>query len=356
LPKDIKSSLVGKKNISYHSLYLPQYTAIFFNQKQNEILKDINIRKALALSIDKSKILTDALQLEGEIINGPILPTEVTIDPEKKLEFNPNLANEILEENGWKKITSQEYQQIIDEQKKRLEEEKNEEENSAGQETDENEDSLNQENPATTTEEKAENIDLENVKDPTQEFYRKKGENILEVTLTTVNQPENSKAAEIIKKFWENVGFKVNLEIIEPGKISREVIKPRNYQMLLFGIIVGSNPDPYPFWHSSQIQDPGLNLAMIANREVDKILEDSKSTDDIEIQKQNYQRFQDILISEIPIIPLYHPTYTYVSSKKIKGFNIANIIIPADRFNNLSEWYVKTKRIWRGSVGKLLQP
>ncbi len=328
LPKDLKSSLSGKKNISYHSLDLPQYTAIFFNQSQNEALKDKNIRKALALSIDKSKILADALQLEGKIIDGPILPTEIEIDPEIKIGFNLASANEILEESDWKKITAQEYQEVI---RQKLKAEKNDSAESVDEDA-----------------EKEDGPELVDQIESNQEFYRQKGEKILELILTTVNHPENSKAASLIKEFWEKLGIKVNLEVIEPGRISREVIKPRNYQVLLSGIIVGSNPDPYPFWHSSQIQDPGLNLAMIANREIDKILEDSRATDDIESWQKNYQKFQEILISEIPAIFLYHPTYTYVSSHKIKGFNIDQISLPADRFNNLSDWYMKTRRKWQG--------
>ncbi len=359
LPKDLKSNLTGKKNIKFNSLSLPQYTAIFFNQKQNEILKEKDIRKALALSIDKSKLLADALSLEGQIIDGPILPVEIQIDSEKKLGFDLDLANQILEESGWIKISKEEYQNIIDQKKIQAEEEKKEAEE---EKKEDNENSLakspkepGSEETTTTTAD----IKKEEVADPemlTQEFYRKKGENILELTLTTVNHPENSKAASIIKESWEKAGIKVNLHIVETSKIGREIIKPRNYQILLSGIIVGSNPDPFPFWHSSQIQDPGLNLAMMANREVDKILEEAKEISDQEVLREKYQRFQEILTSEIPAIFLYHPTYSYVFSEKIKGFNISQIILPADRFNNLSSWYIKTKRAWRGFTGTFLQP
>ena len=42
LPKEFKSQLVGQKTLNLYSFYLPQYTAIFFNQKQNEFLKGCN--------------------------------------------------------------------------------------------------------------------------------------------------------------------------------------------------------------------------------------------------------------------------------------------------------------------------
>jgi len=349
LPKYLKNELNKQKKLNYYSFYLPQYNAIFFNQKQNEVLKEKSVRKALALSIDKSKILTEALQLEGEIIDGPILPTSVVQDPTKKTDFNPGQANQTLEEAGWKKISSQQYQEFIEQKEAEAAAEETED-NSEETKDEEDESSTDVEEPLEETlpEAPVEGLEEQAV---SQAFYRQKEDAILEITLTTVNRSENTKAVELIKEFWQDIGVKVNLQIVEPGKIGREIIKPRNYQILLFGIIVGSNPDPFPFWHSSQIQDPGLNLALLANREVDKILEEAKETTDEEKQREYYQKFQDILITEIPAIFLYHPKYTYVVDQKIKGINIDRIIIPSDRLNNLEDWYVKTKRRYQGDIG-----
>ncbi len=332
LPKDFKKVLNGQKNLNLYSFYLPQYTAIFFNQKQNDFLKEKNVRKALALAIDKPKILTEALQLEGEIIEGPILPGSVEgnikID---KINFNPNEANQILNEGGWAKITPEEYQNFLNEQAKK--------EEAAAKTSPEQ---------STTSAEIKEEEKLGEPQETLPLFYRQKNDKILEITLTTVNQPENTKAAELIQQAWQNIGVKVNLEIIEGSKISRETIKPRNYQALLFGIIIGSNPDPYPFWHSSQSQDPGLNLAVFENRNVDKLLEDARKTANEQERQAKYQEFQNILSAELPAIFLYNPTYTYVVDQKIKGINTERIIIPADRFNNFGDWYIKTKRVYKG--------
>ncbi|MFA6382182.1 MAG: ABC transporter substrate-binding protein [Candidatus Buchananbacteria bacterium] len=333
LPKEMKSSFTSQKNITYHSFDLPQYTAIFFNSKQNEILKDKNVRLALALSIDKSKILSDSLQQEGEIINGPILPLNVKLSQDKVIGFDPVKAQEVLDQNGWIKINPLDYDAFLkDQENKKAEAEKN---NTAESST----------TTPTTTEE---NLPAEQKDQNPPPFYRKNKDVILELTLTTVNQPENVKDAEIIRDFWQNIGVKVNLQILDGGKIMREIIKPRNYEILLFGIIVGANSDPYPFWHSSQVSDPGLNLAGFGNRDVDKILEDAKKTDDPDKQAELYQKFDQILAAEIPAIFLYNPTYTYALDKKIKGIDTKRITTPSDRFNNLENWYINTNRTWQG--------
>lgn len=328
LPKENKKDLSGTRGLTTYSFDLPQYTAVFFNQKQNESLKDKNIRKALAISIDKTKILAEALQLEGRIIDGPIFPYPVELAADKKLSFDSAAANKLLDDAGWQQISQEEYLTIKESTDKAA---------------------TSTETTATSTASTTPDLpsDLTEV-DDTQKIYRKKGDKILEISIVTVDQSENVKAAELVKSAWQNIGVKTNLSIVDGNNIIRETIKPRNYEVLLFGIIVGPNADPTPFWHSSQVQDPGLNLALFSNRESDKLLEDAKNTEDMEKQKKDYQSFQEILATEIPAIFLYNPTYTYVVDKKIKGINTQRILTPADRFNNISDWYLKTKRIWQG--------
>ena len=117
--------------------------------------------------------------------------------------------------------------------------------------------------------------------------------------------------------------------------------------MLLFGENLGSDPDPFPFWHSSQNEYPGLNLAIFSNKTVDQLLEDARKTSDWETRKKDYLQFQKIVAQELPAIFLYNQTYTYPQDSSVKGFDVKNISMPSDRFANLSEWYEKTKRIWK---------
>jgi len=325
LPKNNKKDLQGNRSLNLIAFDLPQYTAVFFNQKQNEALKNKNVRQALALSIDKTKILAEALQLEGQIIDGPIFPYPINLPDDKKIAFNQDEANKLLDEAGWKRLTKEEYQTLINAKK-------------------ENDSAEASTTDATSTPEQTEPKEV----DENQNFYRQKDDKILEISIVTVDQSENTKAAELVRDAWQAIGVKTNLQIVSGGNIVREVIKPRGYEVLLFGIIVGSNADPTPFWHSSQVQDPGLNLSQFSNRETDKLLEDAKKTEDLEKQKKDYEQFQEILASELPAIFLYSPTYTYAINKKIKGVNTERILTPADRFNNIQNWYTKTKRIWHG--------
>jgi hypothetical protein len=64
----------------------------------------------------------------------------------------------------------------------------------------------------------------------------------------------------------------VDVKIFDQGDLSQNVIRPRKYDALLFGEVIGRELDLFAFWHSSQRNDPGLNIALYANSTADKIL------------------------------------------------------------------------------------
>ena len=117
--------------------------------------------------------------------------------------------------------------------------------------------------------------------------------------------------------------------------------------MLLFGEVLEIIPDPYPFWHSSQIKDPGLNLAKYENKSADKLLELARTSQSPEDRAQKYQEFQEILIEDAPALFIYSPEYIYYVSQKIKGVDTEIIADPSKRFSNIENWYIKTKRVWK---------
>lgn len=282
LSTELKEELALSKHLNYHLLHLPKYTAIFFNQKKAPVLKHKGIRLALSHAIDKERIIKEVLDGEGEIIHGPLLPGAVGFNPElRKYPFDLDRSEELLENAGW----------VFTDQK-----------------------------------------------------IRQKAGQTLMLTITAVSQEENKKTAEIIKDLWQKIGVQVNLQIVAPEDIQKEIIKPRNFQVLLYSIVTGFDPDPYPFWHSSQIETPGLNIAGFSYSEADQVLEEARMIADEKVRHEKYQHFQNILIEQIPAIFLYNPTYTYPQDKKIKGFDLKRINLPSDRFANVEEWYVKVRR------------
>lgn len=289
-PIDLEKELSFKESLNFYPLILPKYTAIFFNQDKNQFLEDKNIREALNLAIDKNKIAQDLMKRRAKLIDGPILSNYNGYYQEiLEAEFNIEKSKELIEKSKFKKEEDSEFY------KKKV------------------------------------NIDGE-IKD--QELL---------ISLTLINSSQNIKLAEMIKNFWKEVGVNTEISLLEISEI-KKARDERNYQALLYSEILGFDPDPYPFWHSSQIDFPGLNLSGFSNKETDKLLEDARIITDKNIRIEKYKEFQKILNEEKTAIFLFQPIYDYVIDKNIKNVKISNITIPSDRFSDINEWYIKTEK------------
>jgi peptide/nickel transport system substrate-binding protein len=355
LPRSSRAVMEKNKNLKYYSSSLPQYTALFYNLRDSEILKQKAIRKALTMAIDRETLTNNILQGAAETIYSPILPGNVGYSTDlAHITFNQDEANKILDAAGWKRISPKEYYDVIQKNKIQAEREDTNNENSGeGKVSIAVTDASTKNDDETSTE----NVDTENPVDENlletlkqQEFYRKKGNTILELNITTVDQSEYRAVAEKIQEDWRRIGARVDLFSVETNKMNSEVIIPRLYNVLLYGEVVGPDPDPYPYWHSSQNTNGGLNLSLYSNKKVDVLLEDARLTHDTEKRSEYYREFQQILIEDVPAAFLYSPEYQYAVDSQVKNIAEKKMFLPQDRFSDIEEWYMKTKKVfhWKG--------
>jgi peptide/nickel transport system substrate-binding protein len=155
-----------------------------------------------------------------------------------------------------------------------------------------------------------------------------------------------------VKNSWNTLGAQVDIKVFEPSDLYQNVIRTRKYDALLFGELVGKDRDVYAFWHSSQRNSPGLNVALYANSKVDKLLEDIRSTSDDKTRTQKYADLADLIQSDVPAVFLYSPDFIYVVPKSLRGMDFGNITITSDRWNSIGSWYVSTEKVWRIFAGK----
>lgn len=168
----------------------------------------------------------------------------------------------------------------------------------------------------------------------------------LKIKITTSTWPELTEVAKVIKEQWETIGIGVDIEVLPTPEL-QQAIKDRNYETLLFGAVLNIDPDPFSLWHSSQKRDPGLNLSLYDNKAADTLLEDARQTLNPLERAKKYDDFQKLVIEDIPAVFLYNPLYIHGQAKKIKGSNGKLISLPSDRFINIENWHINTKRIWR---------
>jgi peptide/nickel transport system substrate-binding protein len=226
-----KSLVRGESRSNIERLVLPRYFAVFFNQSKSKVLSDKIVRQALNYATNKKQIIEDVLGGEGETVDSPI-PTGIWghADGLKIYDFAQEHANNILEAAGWK--------------------------------------------------------------DTDGDGIREKGIEKLEIELVTTDMKELQQVANILQEQWSKIGVKTDVKILEIGEVQQEYVRPREYQALLFGEVLGFDPDPFSFWHSTQKKDPGLNLALYNNTKVDTLLKDARQILEPELRLKKYKEFQ----------------------------------------------------------------
>lgn len=166
------------------------------------------------------------------------------------------------------------------------------------------------------------------------------------ITIRTSNVPELKNVASAVKVDWEKLGIRVDIELYEPGDLSQNVIRPRKYEALLYGMVIGRDQDLYAFWNSQERNDPGLNITLYANKTVDVLLENVRSSTDETIRAANLQKIEDSIAADYPAAFIYAPDFTYVVPKDVRGVVLPQIITPADRFATAAVWYRFTDAVW----------
>ena len=164
----------------------------------------------------------------------------------------------------------------------------------------------------------------------------------IKITLTTVNRPNLINTAKILKNQWERLGLKVEIKNYSIQNIE-DIIKKRDFQILLFGEALTLDPDPFSFWDSSQINFPGNNISGYDNPKVDKILRQARTESNLADRIKEYQDFRKIVVQDAPAIFLYSPDYLYWVSKKFHGVNVQKCNSAANRFSQVNQWYKYTQ-------------
>jgi peptide/nickel transport system substrate-binding protein len=295
-PSDIAQ--VTAKSNKLVNAPLPRVFGVFFNQSHNQALADASVRQALDALTDRQQIINESLGGAGVALQSPIPPdvlgtvtpatpqtkTSLTVATSTNKDALLERAREILQKGGW-------------------------------------------------TFDETNNVWTKNKK-------------TLSVTLATADQPELVSTADAVAAQWKAAGIDVSVQVYPLAQLNTAVIRPRNYDALLFGEVVGPQLDLYAFWHSSQRMDPGLNLAMYANSKTDALLSQARGTTDPSARDALYQQFAADLGNDTPAVFLYAPDFLYLVPNSVHGIQVGSIASPSGRFDNVYQWYTDTEYVW----------
>jgi len=204
---------------------------------------------------------------------------------------------------------------------------------------------------------KATEEELEKMKEENEEADRlptrenKNGEKLI-LRLITSSKPESYRQVALeIKRQWQKIGVEVVVEVLENG-IFQEKLNSRDYDLLIFGQNLGYNLDAYPYWHSSQAREGGLNLSQFKNFIVDSLLEKARLEDE-EDRRETLNDIQEIISQEVPAIFLYSPTYYTALSDKVNHPPFNHLATISDRLADIENWYAKVDRKFKKGTNPL---
>ena len=272
-------------NVNKFVYHLPQYKAVFFNQMgSNKVLADGVVRRALALATDKERIIKEASDGYAVRADSPILPGFWGHLPDmKKYDFDISAAASTLSKAGWK--------------------------------------------------------------DSDGDKILEKNKTKLSFTLSFKDDKNNTAIAQVLSDNWQTIGAEIMLNPLNSSDLVNQIIRPRNYEALIFGQSMGADSDPYLYWHSSQTADPGLALSVMYDKDIDNSLEMIRLSSDLNRAINYCHNFQNAFANAVPAILLYQPTYTYVVDNKVKGDSGSiNLGATSDRFIDINKWYIRAKK------------
>jgi len=120
---------------------------------------------------------------------------------------------------------------------------------------------------------------------------------------------------------------------------------PRTYEAALVDLTIARtpDPDPYPFWHQAEATG-GQNYSQWDNRAASEYLEQGRTETDFTVRTRHYRNFQVIFAKELPSLPLFYPVYNYGVDAQVQGVQTSTLYDHSDRFAQIANWYLVTRR------------
>jgi peptide/nickel transport system substrate-binding protein len=291
-PESLATITTDDYQVSEHPL--PRTFGVFFNQNRSAALLDPAVREALEIMIDRDALVDRVTDGHSIPTASPVPPGFITVQSSStepyaaaNLDERIAAATQLLTSAGWQKNDAALWQKTVDDE--------------------------------TVT---------------------------LSLTISTSNTPLFDATATVVTEWWQALGVEVSVNQYEQTDLVQAIIRPRNYQVLLFGSDIGRALDLYPFWHSSQKDDPGLNITQYTNIEADTYLKTIRTAKTATERDQAIIALMGLIAKERPAIFLFTPTFTYLTSPDVTHPSLNRLSSPSDRFANIHEWYTSKERLW----------
>lgn len=181
---------------------------------------------------------------------------------------------------------------------------------------------------------------------------RKKGKTELALTLKTTANPQYEEAVKEVARQIRELGIKVDVTVIDttaPGaNFIQDTLQQRNYDLLVYELPIGADPDVYAYWHSSQLGSTGYNFTNYSNAVSDAALASARDRVDERLRRAKYITFAKQWLKDAPAVGLYQQVSTYAHFNRAEAMrDDAKLVISSDRYANVVDWTVRQGPVYR---------
>ena len=284
-PSDIEHVNLRRYKVSVEPIQSGVYAIM---NTKSETLKDTAMRKILQIATNTSAI-RDKLPKDTPALWLPFTTGQLTGDIPPSPKYNQSEAKKLLDESGWKLNSNK---------------------------------------------------------------VREKNGKELKLSALTVKNSEIENVLETIANQWRDLGIKVETKIIdlndETQNVAQTILQPRNYDVLLYQLNIGADPDVYAYWHSSQVSLRGLNYSNYSNQISDDALTTARARIEPGLRNAKYLTFSKQWLTDIPAIGLYQSTIQYVTSRNANSFDKNNVLVSSiDRYSDVLDWSVGSQIVYK---------
>jgi len=220
---------------------------------------DPRVRRALTMLLDRETIARNLFQGSARVISGPWAPESPAYDPSvAPLPFDPPAAAALLEEAGWRDTNGNGIR------------------DKAGRE-----------------------FDFELLVAAGNTIGRQ-----IDETFTAALMRAGVRA-HVRPLEWATFVERLDSGSFEAASLASSASDP--------------NPDPYPYWHSSQCPPAGLNSGYYRNAEADRLMEEARRERDPSRRTALYHRLHRILRDDAPAIFVVNATKKYALRRRVRS-------------------------------------
>lgn len=181
---------------------------------------------------------------------------------------------------------------------------------------------------------------------------RKKDGQPLQFSVVTTKNSQYEKALETLAGQWRKLGVVVNAKIVDTNdpavSFTQAILQQRSYDVLLYELSIGADPDVYAYWHSSQIGVNGYNFANYASAAADASLASARARLEPDLRSAKYKAFAKQWLEDAPAIGLYQSVAPYVVNKSLQATERdTRLVSSQDRYTNILYWSVGTKTVYK---------